>query len=225
MLFAVSMLLRRLLPRPTGQCAKKKVGRPPNIRRTQCTTASSTGKWQWSEVNGTEPAHTKGSLLLKDTAITVKSEVECYGESNGAVGPGKYGRVNEITVTPAQCRGVKNCEKVEIIRAVHLPWQTELYESEKGVILEALSNTGNGEPGWEVECKVGSNKINDLCEQEPGTQESILAENKATGTELLVLGTFNHLRKGKCSTGGKAVGEVVGSLAGFVTGKGLRVSS
>jgi hypothetical protein len=190
-----------------------------------CTTAKASGGFEWSELAGTEAAHTKGSLLLKDTAITVKSEVECYGESEGAVGPGKYGRVNKINVTPAQCHGVKNCETVLKIEARNTPWQTELFESEKGVILQALSSTGAGEPGWEVECKVGSNVVNDVCTQEPGTQESILLENKATGTELLVLGTFQKLRKAKCSTGGKAVGEVVGSLAGFITGKGLRVSS
>ncbi len=189
----------------------------------QCSKAASGGSFQWNEVTGTEPAKTKGSLLLKDTSTLISSSVECYGESNGAAGPGKFGRVNEIIVKPSQCRGIKDCGTVEKISAVHLPWQTELYETE-GKISETLANTGNGEPGWEVECKVGSSLINDLCEQEPGKPESIGLENKETGTELLVLGTFQHLRKAKCSAGGAEKGEVTGSLAGFVSGKGLRVS-
>ncbi len=191
----------------------------------QCSKALSTGSFEWSELTSTEEARTKGSLLLKDTSSLIKSEVECSGESIGSVGPTKYGRINEIKVSPSQCRGIKNCTTVEKIEAKHLPWQTELYESEKGVILEALSNTGNGEPGWEVECLVGSNKVLDECLQEAGKPESILVKDQATGTELLVLGTFQHLRKAKCSTGGKESGEVVGSLAGLIIGKGLLVSS
>ncbi len=192
---------------------------------SQCTTASSTGKWQWNELTGTEAARTKGSLLLKDTGALIKSEVECSGESIGFVGPTKYGRIEKIEVSPAQCRGIKKCEAVENVEARNLPWQTELYESEKGVILQALSSTGAGEPGWRVECKVGSNKVNDVCTQAPGTQESTLMANIATGAELLVLGTFNQKTKANCTAGGSAVGEVVGSLAGLVPGKGLRVSS
>ena len=192
---------------------------------SQCTTASSGGTFQWNEVTGTESAVFRGSLLLKDTSPMVNDAIECLYEWIGSVGPGKYGRINEIIVTPSQCRGIKNCENVLKIGARDLPWQTELYESEKGVILQTLAGTGSGEPGWEVECKVGSNKVNDVCIQEAGKPESVLLENKVTGTELLVLATLQSLRKTNCSAGGKEKGELGGALAGLGVGKGLRVSS
>ncbi len=190
----------------------------------QCSKALGTGSFEWSELTTTEAVRTKGSLLLRDTSSLIKAEIECSGESVGSIGPAKYGRINEIIVSPAQCRGIKNCTTVEKIKVVDLPWQTELDETE-GRISQTLSSTGNGEPGWEVECLVGSNKINDVCSQEAGKPESVSLENKATGTELLVLATFQHLRKIKCSAGGKESGEVGGSLAGLVIGRGLRVSS
>lgn len=193
---------------------------------SECGTASSGGTFQWNELTSTEAARTKGSLLLKDTAALINSQVECSGESIGSVGPGKFGRVDKIEVSPAQCRVVRGCGTLLNVKAVHLPWQTELYESEKGVILQALSSTGAGEPGWEVECEAGGTVVADKCEQGAGTQESILLANKATGTELLVLGTFQHLRKANCSAGGKEKGEVVGALAGLISSTvGLRVSS
>jgi hypothetical protein len=187
-------------------------------------------EWEWKEVKNTEEVRLKGSLRLKDTGTLVgTAEVECSGEAVGTVGHERLARINEIRTSAAQCRQIAVCENIEFAEATHLPWQTEVYQTE-GKKLEKLIGTTNGEPGWKVECKapiVGL--ITDECEQEPGKSESILLQNKSTEVksvdELLVLATFQHLRKIDCSVGGKEKGEITGSLAILqANGWGLRVS-
>jgi hypothetical protein len=205
---------------------------PTKYTEHQClkAAAGNAGRWQWNEVRGTEEVRIKGSLRLKDTkTLAGTSEVECSGESIGDIGPGQFGRIQTVEVSAAQCRAVKVCENVEVIKALNLPWQTELYDTE-GKVLQKLTGTISGkEPAWEVECKAPIiGKTNDVCEGVAGEPESLLLTNVetiSTNVELLVLASFQHLRKATCSVGGKGAGEVTGSVAILkANGWGLEVA-
>jgi len=210
-------------------CTKGKPNVEPPTKWTehQCSTASGSGEWEWREVNGTEAVRDHGSLLLKDTKTVLGvSEVECFGTSEGEVGPKNHDRVTSITVV--SCRGIKICKATGItVEPLHLPWQTEVYQTE-GKKFDLLKGTTGEEPGWKVTCETIAGKITDECQAEG--PESLLLENKATkkGTgelELLVLATFQHLRNANCTQGKPGSGEVRGS-AGILqaNGWGLRVS-
>jgi hypothetical protein len=189
-----------------------------------CTTASSGGTFGWTELTGTESVRVKGSLLLVDTeTIAGRSEVECSGETIGFIGPGKFGQTTKVEVSPAQCRPIKNCEKVEGVEARNLPWQSEISEVGGKKFSKLVSGTG-GEPGWKLTCKVIFN-FTDECLQVAGKTETQELVNKPTGSELLVLATFSRTFKAHCSQSGKESGEVIGSLAILLTtGGGIRVS-
>jgi hypothetical protein len=213
-------------------CTKGPVNaQPTKYSEHGCSTlAQSTGEWNWREVNGTEEIRIKGSLLLSDTKVPIVGTVsiECSGEGEGFVGPKNHDRITKIETSPAQCVINKNCEKIEAVEARDLPWQTEVYETE-GKQLDNISAAGAGEPGWKVECKVLGLVEEDICTQEASKPESLVLLNKATtvGTEtqLLVLATFQHLRKAKCKVGGVESGEVKGSVALLqVNGWGLKIS-
>ncbi len=85
-------------------CTKGAVsGHEPNGKTTTIRTISpepSKNEWQWREVNNTEEVRVKGSLLLVDEKASILggAAVECYGEGEGTVGPGKFDRINKITV-------------------------------------------------------------------------------------------------------------------------------
>jgi lysophospholipase L1-like esterase len=193
----------------------------------QCKAASGTGKWEWNEISGTEGVRLKGTLRLKDTKVPVlgTAEIECNGESAGVVGPGKLGKITEVKITATHCKAIKVCEEVKAFEARDLPWQAELYESE-GKQHDKLIGDGKGEPGWKIECKTALGTQTDECLTETEKPESVLLENKLTNGELLVLATFQHLRKAKCSQGGAEAGEVTGGLAISKTnGSGLRTGS
>src|SRR5580704_16925504 len=187
----------------------------------QCLTAGAGEKWQWNEVKTTEEVRIKGSLRLSDTKIPIIGTVavECSGESIGAVGPGIHGRITEIKTSAAQCRNVENCEEVKKIEPRNLPWQTENTEvgGKPVAILRAVTPGAGKEPGWALECKVLGISKEDVCENEEGKPESLALKNDATKngtkTELLVLATFEELRKAKCSVGGAESGRVKGSLS------------
>jgi hypothetical protein len=228
-MFAMSMALAGTAQAKWEQCSEGPEGSlPTKYKNHLCEEAapSNAGRWQWNEVVGTEEVRIKGSLRLADTnTIAGEAAVECSGESIGDIGPGQFARIQTVTTNAEQCRPLKVCEKVEEFEARNLPWQVEAYNTE-GKHLSKLVGTTNGEPGYKLKCKapiVGS--ITDECIQEEGKPESILLENKATGTELLVLATFQHLRKPHCTQGGKESGSVMGSVAILkANGWGLRIA-
>lgn len=200
----------------------------------QCLKAGAGEKWQWNEVKATEEVRIKGSLLLRDNKVPIvgKVAVECSGESIGAVGPEIHGRINKVETSPGQCRDIENCEEIKKIEAVHLPWQTE--NTEVGGKPVAILRTGGTaglekEPGWAVECKVLGVSDDDVCESPVEHPESLALKNDETknGTkiELLVLATFEKLRKARCSLKKEESGEVIGSISILKANEwGLRVA-
>lgn len=207
---------------------------PTKYTTNQCTTAAANleGGWQWNEVTGTENIRSVGeTLTLRDTSLG--SAVQCVnGENEGSVGPGRFGRITtaKIPSPETNCHTVEGAclaSDVEVVEGIHLPWQTELTETE-GKLLNTLKGTGSagGEPGWKIRCKTAAGKITDECESEVGHEEKLLLANKLTESVLLVLATFEQVHKAKCTKAAE-VGEVIGSIALLqLSGAGgLRVSS
>ncbi len=208
---------------------------PTKYTTNQCSTANqTTGTFQWNEVSGTDKVTILAmSLRLTDEKATGgKSTIKCNHISlggEGIVGPGNKGK---ITVAKApkpktECERVEGgCKagEVEKVEGVHLPWQTELYETE-GQAQTRIEADGNGEPGWEVECNSLLGLEKDLCETEgPANDEVVTLLNVNTSGVLLVLGKFLVLRRAKCSQGGAKAGLVLGQLAILLaSGAGLRI--
>ncbi len=206
----------------------------------QCLKAEGSGKWQWNEVKNTEPIRILAmTLTLSDekTLLGV-STVRCghpaeLEEAVGSVGPGGKGRITvaHVKEPKKECEAVKVCKAGEVnkVAGVDLPWQTELFLTE-GKLQTHIEGTGNGEPGWEVECNTIGGDKTDICKQEAGKPETLTLENvkskNAAGEEsLLVLATFLKKFKADCSEGGKESGVVSGQLAILKeNGWGLRVS-
>jgi hypothetical protein len=188
----------------------------------QCLKAEGAGKWQWNEVTTTEKFVSNSTLTIKDIKVPIEGtvEVKCSGTDGGTVGPKNIDVTTKITVIG--CTAGKGCEEFKKAEARNLPWQTELFETES-TVRDKITADGNGAPGWEVECKVLGITKGDECISE---NETTLVENKATGTELLVLSIFEKSSgKYNCEVGGTGSGEINGSLAILKENVwGLRVS-
>jgi hypothetical protein len=229
-MFAVSMFASATASAAHWSVCKEESGTSTKYTTNQCTTASSTGKWQWSELAGTEAAKVVSQTIeLTDTKVPIigSTTVICApgsGEGTGAVGPGKFGRINTTKVKEAKtnCKGSGGCKSAGIksVEARDTPWQTELTETE-GKVLATITGTGNGEPGWEVKCEniLGSETTDTCLTEGAGHEEKAQLKNVATGAELLVLGTFETAAgsKAKCTQGGAKSGEVGGSVANLLT--------
>ena len=188
----------------------------------QCTTASSTGTWAWSEPSSTEASVTFATLTLKDNVFKVT--VACTGEGRGSVGPGKFDRINEIN--HIACKAGTGCEKLEEnAKPLHLPWQTELYETESKIRDKITAVNGEG-AGWSVKCKAFGIVQTDECTSEEGSVGVTNASTPGVSGELLVLGEFDaKTAKANCTKGGAGSGEVTGPTSTLlVSGNGLRVS-
>ncbi len=190
------------------QCRTEKEPKEPPTRwsDSKCSVASSTGSWQWEELKTTEQVSSQATLRLIDKKATGGlSEIQCGGTDNGWIGPNKYDQITSISVKASNCKRVAGlCITVEAVEARHLPWQTELFETE-GRIRDKITETGNGEPGWKVKCS----GVEDECLTEAGKEGSTLESNEqATG---VALGEFDEKSgKAKCSIGGAGQGEVRG---------------
>jgi hypothetical protein len=119
----------------------------------KCETHSLTheGEWEilWKEVGATSVAvDSSGKLKLASGGV----EIECEGTDSGTVG--EKGLDLTSTITATKCKTLKGtCEEPKA-NPVHLPWHTQLVES--GTQLrDLLSSDGAGNPGWDVECKIG----------------------------------------------------------------------
>jgi hypothetical protein len=195
----------------------------------QCTTAEAGGKWQREGITATDKATITGfTLTLTDTKTALGvTKVRCDSglEGKGTVGPvGNLAVVETLEVKEAEknCRGVEGgCEssKIEKIKGVDLPWQEELFETEKK-ILATIEADGGGEPGWAVTCKTVLGSKTDTCTSEGGQTEEVLLENKLSSGSLLVLGTLEKKRKADCTEGGKESGEAEGQEAILLASKG-----
>ncbi len=172
-----------------------------------CSKANGTGKWEWKELTTTEKTTSSGTLTLRDTKVPIVGTVEvvCGGTEEGAIGPGRFGRVTKIT--PVGCKPGKNCEEVKKVEARNLPWQTELFETEK-TVRDAIKEVGAGVPGWKIECRVLGITKADECAS--NTQSvSVSLDFFFIGYSVL-LSFLKNSGKAKCEIGGAESGEVEG---------------
>ncbi len=203
---------------------------------SKCLTAESGGKWQSLGV----PAGTSitvrilaFSILLSDLKAPIVGNVSFRCGMNGSIGEGTIEAGGKGTITKfsyenpsVNCSGETNCEKVESLGAIHLPWATEIFTTEGKQLTKIKSKkpeAGN-EPGWEVECKVDGIAGNkDTCELESGKEEQVILKNSVQ-TELLVAGLFAELHKTKCEKGGAESGLIKGIIAILLPGGALSIN-
>ncbi len=212
------------------QCFTEKEGATvTKYTEHQCVKATpATGvNWSWQEVKGTEKVISHGTLRLADTEASILGEtaVQCAGTDAGVVGPGKLDKTTEITTTGCEIVVAGGCESL-IGNAVarDLPWQTELFETEKKQF-DKITEDGKGQPGWETDCNTALGEVKDTCLSVPGKEETTEMINEATGGSLLVRSVFLGTHRAKCSASGRESGVVKGSIAILAeNGWGLRVS-
>lgn len=179
-----------------------------------CITTSGSGKWAWQAVPASAPASIRlgpNTLTLRDTkTIGGEAEIRCTIEGGGKAG-GSVAKIESLTFK--SCATVKGpCEKIEEVKALDLPWQTEFFETEKK-ISQTLKGAGAGEPAWSVKCKTILGTKTDECKREP--EDDIHLEDFLVlqSNEWLVLETFEEFKHWTCSEGGKEAGRVEGSEA------------
>jgi hypothetical protein len=167
---------------------------------SKCSKASSTGKWEWVELTTTEKATAEGTVRLVDTKVPIvgKVEIKCSGTGEGVIGPGKFGRA--VAVTSMTCIPGENCEKLISEEVRHLPYQTEVFETEKTLRATATSG-GSGAPGGVAVCRVLGVEKADECTSESG---SALLENLPNGSVNGM--TESKSGKANCTLGGTASG-------------------
>jgi hypothetical protein len=218
------------------QCKKGATG--TKYESGQCLKAASAGEWAWQEAAGTEKVTLTGTTLtLADTKTALgETEVQCTKgiEGEGQVAAAGKGKVSKFEVKEAEknCTAVKGgCEAghVEKVTGAHLPWNIELYETEKRVLtkVESASPGTEKEAGWTVTCKTILGSKTDTCESE-GTSEAegLVFQSTTSGEKSLVAATFEKTHKAKCSEGGKEAGEAEGTANVEGTGgNGIRIAA
>ncbi len=202
---------------------------------SKCLEAGSGGEWQSLGVRAGTTITVKLlaiSILLRDTKT--KAAVNCFNtgsKGEGVIEEGGKGkvRVAEYEKPGTNCVSVEGCEKGSItaVKGVHLPWNTEVVVGTNGKPLTKLSNSGAGEPGWEVKCTIAGIKQTDICTSEAEEVELIneVTKNPEGVSELLVRSRFQQAAEGTCSLGGAKAGRVLGLLAILLPGGALSVNT
>jgi hypothetical protein len=145
-----------------------------------------------------------GGLKFEDTkTIGGAASVECEITAEGTVGTSGKGEVTSVSATG--CKAIKVCEASGVsVKAVHLPWHTQLEEVES-TRRERISSGGSGAPGWLVECLILGILIKDECTGETTTG----TENETEGAYLYFDPKSAHVA---CTQGGAGAGVVTGAL-------------
>ena len=212
---------------------------------SKCLTAGSGGEWQSLGVPSGTSITVKIlvlTILLKDTKAAggLESEVQCF-DNAGSIGEGVIeangkGKVvkAEVKEPEKNCVGTKVCEAkgVTEVKAINLPWNTELFVGANGEPLTKLVGTGvaGKEPGWKLKCKVAGLSKEDVCESAVGEPEEVelsfgtVTKNPLGESELLVKGRFQTARKGTCTQSKEKSGEVTGTLAILLPGGALSIN-
>ena len=195
-----------------------------------------------AQITTTIPTVTEGELLLEDTAATGKPDILCMGSFDGTIGPpeGTKDQITEVLNLEkvlvagelANSDLIANCETDNgtctnpvDVEAVNLPWNTEVMLTPGGKFSDLLVSSGNGEPGWRVDCNSIIGLISDTCTGEGNASAELT--NIAGGG---VLGTFLETETdtisppAHCSLNGGKTGLVVGSSPITSTSETLTLS-
>jgi hypothetical protein len=155
-------------------------------------------------------------LELEDMGTGVK--ISCEGTDKGTVGPNGKDKETVVTENLASCKvlaGSGTCKKILAVKAVDLPWATQLRKTR-----DEISAEGAGSPGWLVECEgfLGI-KVDDTCTLATGTTA---ITNLGNGTvESLFDGSSGEAN---CSVGGEKQGLVIGPVI-LLTESGLPLAA
>lgn len=137
---------------------------------------------------------------FEDTGVGIG--IECGINTEGALGPGKFGSLTKVSITG--CLTTKGSCVSPTVTAINLPWEGELYDAESQ-IRDKLIVSGGKSPGWKAECTVLGVKVKDECTGETSAH----MENVEAGVGVEFDSKSAH---GNCTVGG--------SGAGVLTGKG-----
>jgi hypothetical protein len=176
---------------------------------SKCTKPSKSGKWEWKQLETKEAVTSIATLKFRDkNTLLGEVEIQCQGTDEGTVGPQSKDEITSITIELKQCKVLKNCEKIESISIIHLPWETRLAE-ENGQQRDKIKSSGAGAPGWVITCHTGLGNVSDECTSETG---STLMEDLENGTVNAIF--EKESGKAKCTQstlGSKESGEVEGT--------------
>jgi hypothetical protein len=200
----------------------------------QCTRAEGSGKFQSLGLpSGTSVTVKLVSFTLRLTDLDAgplkeKATIICKSEGWGLITPPNTGVITSAKIPnpKTECdrkEGPCKAGELEQIQGVHLPWKTELFETEGSIFAKAEAD-GSGEPGWSVKCNTLLGSKTDECVSEGAYEEAILL-NAISGGVLLIKAKAEKRRKQDCSEGGKASGEVEGQGAILLqNGNGLSIT-
>jgi hypothetical protein len=197
----------------------------------QCTKAEGSGKFQSLGIPSTANDTVRLlalTLLLTDLSagpLKEKATIRCPHPTTGwglILGPNVLVVTKAIVANPkTECEreeGPCKAGEVEGVKAIHLPWKEEVFETESS-LLSKIEPDGAGEPGWAVTCNTLLGSKTDECESEgAGTLEETIGLNEVTEGVLLVRARFLTRRLGHCSEGGAKTAEVRGLVAVLLNG-------
>ena len=182
----------------------------------------------------------EGVLLLEDTKAPVKIDFLCKNLLRGVVGAllGTFtpalGEINDIEDseghlnTGLDCEAASACQGILVtVKAVHLPWKTELLLETHGGVSEFIDmftsddGVAGDEPGYTVDCIIIGVLTEDTCTADT----SVLLANETGG----VLATFDENEEinpaSLCSLSGEESGLVIGTiLSAHASGGTLSIS-
>jgi hypothetical protein len=100
----------------------------------------------------------KGKVDISDWVL--ETTVECEGAGEGTVGVGAAGKFTAWTLSKCAFLKAGACSKLENVKAVDLPWSTELVYS-RGATHDVVK--GEGGPGFQFTCTAFGIKFPDKC--------------------------------------------------------------
>ena len=132
---------------------------------------------------------TSGQLKIEDKGFNSMG-ISCSAKLGQSIESGGKGKISSLVMS--SCAGVGSCESLRSATANHLPWKTELYESE-GTLRDRIVSGGSGTPEYQFECKTASGSTTDACSLN-------VAPEVVNGLEGSVFAEFNSLTtKTTCS--------------------------
>ncbi len=162
---------------------------------------SSEAEWRQGGAKLSEAASAKwkGTIKLVDEG---KNSVECEGTAEGSVGAGAIDE--ETKWTTSKCTIISGpCETPATLRAVNLPWHSEVVISE-GTTHDLLTGSGKTTAGYKLECEVGGIvKTEDEC---TATTLKTGMTNVTGGVDAAFDG-----EKLNCTAGGTGKGSLTGT--------------
>jgi hypothetical protein len=125
------------------------------LRGSQHLEATKGGKVEANYVEGVftkvttpVPVTGTGKLRLEDSS---GPGVECTFRTEGTVESTGKGKIESFV--SEGCSGLRECESVQRVAMVNVPWGTELYDTGSGATRERIVSGGSGTPEWEFQCK------------------------------------------------------------------------